>query len=107
MRACFLALLTLALVGCPKQVDTRVAGTDDSHIDAVSARLEELRVRAQQEDLSCGDRCDVATRTCSDAEELCGWTERNPDRTDLAPRCVEAREQCAQARNGCTRCQSL
>ena len=104
MRACCLALMALVLAGCPKQVDSRVAGSDDSRMDSVSAQLEELRVRGQQEDLSCDERCDGATRACALAEELCGWVERNPDRTDLPPRCVDAREQCAQARNACTRC---
>jgi hypothetical protein len=99
--------MALVLAGCPKQVDSRVAGSDDTHIDAATNKLEELRVRGQQEGLSCGDRCDGATQTCEVAEELCGWVERNPDRTDLPPRCVQGREQCAQARNECTRCQSL
>jgi hypothetical protein len=107
MRACSLALLALVLVGCPKRVDTRVAGTDDSRIDSAAARLEELRVRDGREDLSCEERCEGATQTCEVAEELCGWVEQHPDREDLPPRCVQAREQCAQARQGCTRCREL
>ena len=104
MRACLFALMVLVLAGCPKQVDSRVAGSDDARIDSASARLEELQGRGQQEDLPCGERCDVASQTCAVAEELCGWVERHPDRTDLPPRCVQAREQCAQARNDCARC---
>lgn len=107
MRTCSLALWVLVLVGCPKQVETRVAGTDDARIDSAAARLEELRVRGQQEDQSCDDRCEVATESCTVAEELCGWVERNPDRTDLPPRCVQAREQCAQSRNACSSCRNL
>lgn len=99
--------MALVLAGCPKQVDTRVAGTDDVHIDAATNKLEELRVRGQQEGLSCQERCDEAARTCVVAEELCGWVERNPDRADLPPRCVAGREQCAQTRNDCKRCQTL
>jgi hypothetical protein len=95
MRACCLALMVLILAGCPKQVDSRVAGSDDTRIDSALARLEEL---------PCGERCDGATQTCAVAEELCGWVERNPDRTDLPPSCVQGREQCAQARNDCARC---
>lgn len=103
MRAPCLVLLTLVLAGCPKHVE-RVAGTDDSRIDAAAARLEELRLREQAEDLACPDRCDVATGTCEVAEELCALVEANPDRTDLPPRCTQAREQCAQANGGCARC---
>ncbi|WP_224249304.1 hypothetical protein [Hyalangium gracile] len=105
MRASCLALLALVLAGCPKQVE-RVAGTDDSRIDAASAQLEELRLKEQSEELPCPDRCTVAQQTCTVAEELCGLVEAHPDRTDLPPRCVQAREQCAQANAGCTRCQN-
>lgn len=105
MRAPCLALVALVLAGCPKQVE-RVAGTDDSQLDAATARLEELRLKTQSETLSCPDRCSAAQQTCEVAEELCGTVEAHPDRTDLPPRCVEAREQCAQANGGCSRCQS-
>lgn len=105
MRAPCLALLALVLTGCPKHVE-RVAGSDDSQIDAAAARLEELRVREQSEDLSCRDRCDVATQTCAVSDELCALVEANPDRGDLPPRCVQSREQCAQANTGCARCQA-
>lgn len=105
MRAPCLALLALVLAGCPKHVE-RVAGSDDSRIDDAAARLEELRLEEQSEDLSCVDRCTVARHTCSVAEELCGLVDSHPDRTDLPPRCVQAREQCAQANAGCTRCQN-
>jgi hypothetical protein len=104
MRApCLAALLALVLAGCPKQVE-RVAGTDDSQIDTVMAKLEELRLQERSETLSCLDRCDVARRTCELSEDLCGLVEAHPDRTDLPPRCTEAREQCAHANGGCTRC---
>jgi hypothetical protein len=107
MRARSLALLAVVFLGCPKQLETRVAGTDDSRIDSAAARLEELRVRGRQEGLSCEGRCAVATESCTVAEELCGWVERNPDRTDLPPRCIQAREQCAQGRSDCSRCRNL
>lgn len=104
MRAsCLAALLALVLAGCPKQVE-RVAGTDDSRIDAAMAKLEELRLQERSETLSCLERCNVARQTCEVAEELCGWVEAHPDRTDLPPRCTEGREQCAQANGGCARC---
>jgi hypothetical protein len=97
--------LALLLAGCPKNVE-RVAGTDDSQIDAAAARLEELRLKERSETLSCLERCHVARETCEVTEELCELVEANPDRTDLPPRCVQAREQCAQANGGCTRCRS-
>ncbi len=95
----------LAVAGCAKNVDGRVAGDDDAVIDSASARLEELRAREQQEDLSCPDQCDVASRTCATAEELCALVERHPDRDDLPPRCAQGREQCISAKDGCSRCQ--
>jgi hypothetical protein len=105
MRALCLALWALLLAGCPKQVE-RVAGSDDSRMDAATARLEELRLKAQSEELPCPDRCATAQQTCEVTEELCALVEAHPDRTDLPPRCVQAREQCAQATDGCTRCQN-
>jgi hypothetical protein len=105
MRAPCLALLALVLAGCPKQVE-RVAGSDDTRIDAAAAHLEELRLREQSETLTCRERCDIATQTCSVSDELCALVEANPDRTDLPPRCVQSREQCAQANGGCARCRA-
>ncbi len=108
MRASSPALLMLlaglVLAGCAKNVDTRVAGDDDAAIDSASARLEELNARVGQDDLSCADQCDVATRTCAVAEELCSLVDRNPDRDDLPPRCAQGREQCSSTRDGCSRC---
>jgi hypothetical protein len=105
MRTACLALLALALTGCPKHVE-RVAGSDDSRIDDATARLEELQFKAQSEAQSCLDRCAVARQTCEVAEELCGLVGSHPDRTDLTPRCGQGREQCAQANADCTRCQN-
>jgi hypothetical protein len=106
MRALCLTLLALVLTGCPKQVERgeRVAGTDDSRIDAVAAQLEELRVREQSESLTCADRCALATQTCAVSDELCALVEAHPDRGDLPPRCVQSREQCAQTNASCRRC---
>ncbi|QRK05376.1 hypothetical protein JQX13_35095 [Archangium violaceum] len=105
MRAASLALLTLALVGCPKQVDTRVAGSDDDQLTTYEARLEELRARsASAGDMSCSDRCTLSTQTCGVAEDLCDVVTDHPDRTDLPRRCVRARESCAETTDSCTRC---
>lgn len=112
MRVLPVALLVLVVgqwlvVGCARNaMETRVAGNDDEAIDAVSAKLEELREQTAQDDLACGNRCDVAARTCEVAEELCVLVDRNPDRDDLPPRCAQGREQCSDAREGCVTCQN-
>ncbi|MBJ6763964.1 hypothetical protein JGU66_24595 [Myxococcaceae bacterium JPH2] len=107
LRTSLLALAVgLAVAGCAKHVDTRVAGDDDAALDAASSRLEELESRAHEDDLSCGDRCALAPETCAAAEHLCALAERNADRDDLPPRCAQAREQCANANDECARCQN-
>ncbi|MCP3098623.1 hypothetical protein LZ198_07005 [Myxococcus sp. K15C18031901] len=110
MRVCsrvlWVLVASLAVAGCAKNMDTRVAGTDDEAIDSASARLEELGAHGAEDDASCQDRCDVATRTCGVAEELCALVDRNPDRDDLPPRCARGREQCSDARSGCVSCQN-
>ena len=106
MRAANLALLTLALMGCPKQVDTRVAGSDDDQIAAHEARLEELRSRGSARDMSCTDRCTLSRQTCEAAEALCGVVASQTGRMDLPPRCTRAREACAESTENCTRCQT-
>ncbi|WNG46370.1 hypothetical protein F0U60_21310 [Archangium minus] len=107
MRAASLALLTLALVGCPKQVDNRVAGSDDDQLTAYEARLEELRARgASDGDPTCSDRCTLSTQTCGVAENLCEVVADHPERTDLPQRCIRARESCAETTDSCKRCQS-
>jgi hypothetical protein len=106
MRTTSLFLLTVVLMGCPRQVDTRVAGSDEARLAAYEAKLEELRSRRTMGTVSCADRCELASRTCGVAEELCAVVERNPERGDLPRRCVEGREQCAEATDDCTRCRA-
>ncbi|HYO72434.1 MAG TPA: hypothetical protein VEU33_40825 [Archangium sp.] len=106
MRIANLALLTLVLMGCPKQVDTRVAGSDDDQLTTYEARLEELRAWSSAGELSCPDQCTLSTETCEVAEALCGVVARHPGRTDLPPRCARARESCAERTDGCTRCRT-
>jgi len=106
MRIASLALLTLALVGCPKQVDTRVAGSDDDQLTTYEARLEELRTRGSGEELSCSEQCTLSTQTCDVAEGLCAVVEHHPARMDLPQRCARARESCAEKTDGCTRCRN-
>jgi len=106
MRVANLALLSLALVGCPKQVDTRVAGSDDDQLTTYEARLEELWTRGAAEEQSCSDQCTLSTQTCEVAEALCEVVARHPARTDLPRRCARARESCAEKTDGCTRCRT-
>jgi hypothetical protein len=106
MRAASLVLLTVVLVGCPKQVDTRVAGSNDDQLAAYEARLEELRSRGTAGDLACPDRCTLATQTCEVSENLCSVVTHHPDRTDLPQRCTRARESCAESTESCTRCRT-
>jgi hypothetical protein len=106
MRIASLALLTLALMGCRKQVDTRVAGSDDDQLTTYEARLEELRSRGTNGELSCPDRCTLANQTCGVAKDLCDVVSQHPDRTDLPQRCARASESCAETTDNCTRCQS-
>ncbi len=97
-------LACIVLAGCAKNVNARVAGEDDTAIDSLSARLEELRTRDGEDAVSCADHCATSTRTCELAEALCALVDRHPDRDDLPPRCAQGGEQCASARDGCARC---
>jgi hypothetical protein len=107
MRTTLLALLTLVLMGCPKQVDnTRVAGTDDEQLASYEARLEELRSRASTRDTSCEEGCTLTREMCVVAEDLCAVVGRHEDRPDLPSRCAKARESCAEGTDNCTRCRS-
>jgi hypothetical protein len=106
MRVASLALLTVVLVGCPKQVDTRVAGSNDDQLATYEARLEELRSRGTAGDLSCSDRCSLATQTCEVSRNLCAVVEHHPDRRDLPQRCTRAQESCAEGTESCTRCRT-
>ncbi len=106
MRATLLALLTLVLAGCPKQMDTRVAGSEDDQLASYEAKLEELRSRASERNTSCEEGCTLAQETCVVAENLCALVSRHEDRTDLPSRCATARESCAQGTDSCTRCRT-
>ena len=96
-------LLALSLTACPKRQDT-IAGTDEDQLEAYSARLEEMRTRAQSEQLSCGDTCKMAKDVCEIAQKVCTIAERNPDRG--AQRCVSANEDCARFNDNCATCKS-
>lgn len=105
MRVASLALLMLAVVGCPKQVDTRVAGSDDDQLTTYETRLEELRSRGTNRNLSCSERCTLANQTCGVSRNLCDVVSQHPDRADLPERCARASESCAETTNTCSSCQ--
>lgn len=105
MRAASLALLMLVVMGCPKQVDSRVAGSDDERLTTYEARLEELRSRGTNGNLSCSDRCTLSRQTCGVAKNLCDVVSQHPDRADLPERCARASESCAETTSTCTSCQ--
>lgn len=97
-----LTLAALALAGCPKRASTTVAGTDEEQLDQYSSRLEELRTRAQAENPSCGDTCQMAQEACGIAQKVCDIATRIPDRGQ--DRCVAANEDCAQFNDRCAAC---
>lgn len=97
-----IALVSLTLLGCPKAADTAPTGTDEERLEVYASRLEEMRVRAQARDLSCGDTCKLSRDVCDMAKQVCDIAARNPDRgQDL---CVVASEDCARANDSCASC---
>lgn len=96
------AFAALALSACPKRAETTVAGTDEEQLDQYSARLEELRSRAQSENPSCNDTCSMATEVCGIAQKVCDIATRIPDRGQ--ERCVAANEDCAHFNDNCASC---
>lgn len=101
-----MALLTLLLAGCPRQVEPRVAGTDDDQIASYEARLEELRSRGSTGEPGCEDLCTLSRQICGVAENLCSLVADHPDRTDLPAHCTQARESCAEKTGTCDRCKA-
>ena len=104
MRGARLALFALLLVGCPRRMESRVAGSDEDQLTSQEARLEELRARASTPGASCADQCSLAPRVCEVSEDLCAVVARHPERADLPPRCSRAREACAERTDTCSRC---
>lgn len=103
-KLAFLAIAALALTACPKRVETTVAGTDEEQLDHYAARLEELRTRAQAENLACDETCGIREETCGIAQKVCDIATRLPDRGQ--ERCVAANEDCARFSDNCTSCRA-
>lgn len=95
-------LVAAALLGCPKNVDTTVAGTDEEQLDRYSARLEELRTRFQSENVGCDETCNMAREVCDLSRRICDIATRNPERAN--DRCVSSQEDCAHFNDSCSSC---
>ena len=101
----FPLLGVLALgTGCPRRVPDNVAGNDDAQVDQDASRLEELRTRAQDPNVQCGDWCDMKKVSCGISKRTCDVSGRHTDREDLARKCVASQEDCAQYTDRCTAC---
>ncbi|MFZ5471145.1 MAG: hypothetical protein ACOZIN_17120 [Myxococcota bacterium] len=99
------AFAALAFLGCPKNVPTTVAGSDDEQMDQHAAKLEELNARAKAQEPSCSDWCSMASQVCDLRTKVCDIAGRHADRADMQNRCVASQENCAQFNDSCTSCQ--
>ncbi|MBX5481830.1 MAG: hypothetical protein IRZ16_08325 [Myxococcaceae bacterium] len=97
----WLTLAVAVLAACPRRAETSVAGTDEEQLDQYTARLEELRTRAQAETLSCDQNCSFATEACDLAKKICDIAARQSTAQD---RCVNANEDCARFNDACASC---
>ncbi len=102
----FLPLFAVALLvlGCPKRVDTNVAGSDDEQMDQLSARLEELRARVQAQEPQCKDWCSLAGEVNDLSKRVCDLSAKNADRADMQQKCVSSQEERARFNDGCAPC---
>jgi outer membrane murein-binding lipoprotein Lpp len=98
---CSALVLGCVLLGCPKNVVTNVAGTDDEKMDQLSAQLEELHTKT---DLPCGEYCSLKSRACGVSTQACEVSTRAPERADFQKKCVVAQEECARFNEACDRC---
>ena len=102
IRSVLLLLPCLVLLqGCPKNVDTTVAGSDDSQMDQYSSVLEEYRTKT---DLSCADSCAAKKKVCEVSNKVCELSQKATDRLDFQSRCVASQEDCAKFGESCASC---
>jgi len=103
MNRSVLALLPclLLLLGCPKNLDTTIAGSDDSQMDQYSSVLEEYRTKT---DLSCADSCSAKKKVCDVSKNVCDLSRKATDRLDFQSRCVTSQEDCAKFGESCASC---
>ena len=99
-----LCALLLAAAGCPKRVDSNVAGTDDEQMDQLSARLEELRARVQAQEPQCKDWCSMSGEVSHLSQKVCDLSTKNPERSDMQQKCVASQEERARFNDGCAPC---
>ncbi len=97
----FALLVCVALLGCPKNIPTTVAGSDDEQMDQYSSQLEEYRTKS---DLSCADSCDAKKKVCGVSAKVCELSGKATDRQDFQSRCVGSQEDCARFSETCASC---
>lgn len=96
-------LACVALLGCPKNVDTTVAGSDDSQMDSYGSVLEEYRTKT---DLSCSDSCAAKKKVCDISNRVCDLSSKAAERKDFEAKCVSSQEDCAKFGESCASCSS-
>lgn len=94
-------LACIALLGCPKNIDTTVAGSDDSQMDQYSSVLEEYRTKT---DLSCSDSCAAKKKVCELSNRVCEMSAKASERKDFESKCVVSQEDCAKFGESCASC---
>ncbi len=105
-QTAFLLLgVQLLCAGCPKRADTSVAGSDDDTLDGYSAKLDELKSRAQDQMPACPEPCSLARQACELSRQICEVSSRHADRPDMQQRCTGSQEDCARFNDACARCE--
>ena len=89
------------LTACLKNVDTTIAGSDDSTMDSYRSQLEEYRTKT---DVSCNDACNVKKKVCGISASACAMSDKAADRQDFQKICVSGQEECARFNESCANC---
>ncbi len=95
------ALLVTFTTGCPKNVVTTVAGSDDQQMDQYTAQLEEYRTKTG---LSCDESCAAKKKVCGISSGACELSTKAPERQDFQKTCVASQEECAKFSESCANC---
>lgn len=96
-----LVAVAALLCGCPKNVPTTLAGSDDEQMDTLAAQLEEIRTRTN---LQCADSCSLKDKVCDLSKRVCELAGKAPDRADFQKKCVASQEDCAHFNESCASC---
>jgi hypothetical protein len=94
-------VLCAMVFGCPKNLATTVAGTDDQQMDQYASVLEEYRTKS---DLSCADWCSAKQKVCGISASVCELSSKATERHDFQSKCVSAQEDCAKFGESCASC---